>query len=432
MKKYTPLIIILALLGIVVLCLTGKDDGKYVVTYDEVEPIEPCKTSKGNHFSKVRLFIENSAGMKGYMQAGSELKDAVEHYVSDLARESDTLELYLVSDNLSPKDATLMEFMSMLGESCTALHTEIPKIFDLALAQINEPNSVNVLITDAILSVKGASADKCFESSKTRVKDTFRSHLKSDPDFGIEIYRMRSTFEGRYYYDSIGKEYGTNLPPTKRPYYMFVMGDKQALSAANEIAPKSSIPHSVEDYYAYSTYTQIPFQMDKAEIFAVMLKHSKAVPVMADLRYTLHEEATLDDTLGYTVAFGDENIRVESIKKVPNSANYTHKIILTLPADAKEGKVAVYFCPPQYPDWLEEANTNRVGSEVAQTMKTPGIRQIIEGISDAFSGTHEFTNGSEKFAPKKPVAAGWEFRLDKKSHIDRASKKHQKSNKSKQ
>ena len=85
-KKYLPLVIFL-ILGVVLIPLVmGGDDGKYVVSYEEIAPVQSYKPSK------VKLYIENSGSMDGYMFAGSELKDAVYSYISGLSTHSDTTE----------------------------------------------------------------------------------------------------------------------------------------------------------------------------------------------------------------------------------------------------------------------------------------------------------------------------------------------------
>ena len=221
---------------------------------------------------------------------------------------------------------------------------------------------------------------------------------------------------------------------------MFVLGDKQALSAANDIVAKSQIHHGVEDYYAYSSYTQVPFTVlnrskkkSKNGQFEVRLQQ-KAVPVIAkvDLQYTLHDEELLMEPALYTVAFGDDSIKIKSIKELPKEPEYTHAFTLTLPENANEGSVNLYFCPPPYPLWLEDANDNLAKASAATSMKTTGIKYIVEGIADAFASTcvnnpAPFTNGDKVFTPriqKKPipVLAGWKFHLDKKANANKSQK----------
>ena len=431
-NKYLPLVIALVLGAILVPFFIKGDDGKYIVSYDEISPVKPYKPSK------IKLYIENSGSMDGYMFNGSELKDAVYSYVSGLATHSDTTELYFVNSDVYRVNAPLQSVIYTMSPALfhkspgNKANTDIADIFSMVLSQIEE-NSVSILVTDAILDLPTGNT-VFFYTKQTQIKSIFENVLKENSNLAIEIFRMSSLFNGKYFFT------GGNVQLTnqKRPYYMFVIGDKQALSSANDIVSKSQIQHGVESYYAYSSYTQIPFVIlpktktkPKNGHFEVRLQQ-KAVPVIAkvDLRYTLHDEELLMDPNLYSVAFGDDSIKIKTIKELPKEPEYTHAITLTLPENAKEGSVNLYFCTPPYPDWLDEANDDLSDASVANSMKTTGIKYIIEGISDAFASTcvnnpAPFTDEGKVFTPqvnKKPipVLAGWKFRIDKKDNFKKS------------
>lgn len=433
-NKYWPFVIVLIVVSILASFFIKGDDGKYIVSHEAISPVKPYKPSK------VKLYIENSGSMDGYMFNGSELKDAVYSYVSGLSTHTDTTEVYFVNSDVYRVNAPLQNviysmspelFHKSLGNKA---NTDIADIFGMILSQV-EKNSVSILVTDAILDLpKGNTV--FFYTKQTQIKSIFENLLKVNTNLAIEIFRMSSRFNGKYYYTGGS----VVLSNQKRPYYMFVIGDKQALSSANAIVSKSQIQHGVDNYYAYSSYTQVPFvilnkkKKVKGEKFEVRLQQ-KAVPVIAkvDLSYTLHEEELLKDTNLYSIAFGDENIKIKNIKELPKEPEYTHAFTLTLPENANEGSINLYFCPPPYPYWLDDANDDLSDASVATTLKTTGIKYIIEGISDAFASTcinnpAPFTDGSKVFTPqinKKPipVLAGWKFRLDKKANYNKPHKK---------
>lgn len=432
-NKYLPLVIAI-IFGVILIPFLWPDDGLYVVSYDEILP------EKSYRPSKIKLYVENSGSMDGYMFDGSELKDAVYSYVSGLQTHSDTTELYFVNTGVYNVTVPLNKFISTMSPATfhkspgNKANTDIANIFGMILSQL-ENNCVSILVTDAILDLPSGSS-AFFRTKQTQIKSIFENYLKVNPNFAVEIFRMSSRFNGRYYYTGGS----VVLSNQQRPYYMFVLGDKQALSAANGIVAKSQIQHGVEDYYAYSSYTQVPFvvlnknkKKGRNGQFDVRLQQ-KAVPIItkADLQYTLHDEEFLKEPSLYSVAFGDESIKIKSIKELPKEPEYTHAFTLTLPENADEGSVNLYFCPPPYPLWLEEANDDFSDASVAATMKTTGIKYIIEGISDAFASTcvnnpAPFSSGDKVFAPKVdkkpiPVLAGWKFRLDKKANFSKPRK----------
>lgn len=438
-KKYIPLVVAIIFAIILVPFMTGGDDGRYIVSYEEIEPVDYYKPTK------VKLYVENSGSMDGYMFNGSELKDAVYSYVSGLSTHSDTTELYFVNSGVYRINSSLQDVIYEMSPDAfrnspgSRANTDIADIFSMVLSRV-EKNSVSILVTDAILDLPAGSS-AFFLTKQTQIKSIFENYLKENSDFAIEIFRMSSRFNGRFYFTGGS----VALSDQPRPYYMFVLGDKQALSSANGIVAKSQIQHGVENYYAYSSYTQVPFVVmnprtqKQNDHFDVRLQ-KRSMPVIAkvDLRYTLHDEELLNEPMLYSIPFGDDSIKIKSIKELPMEPEYTHSFTITLPVNADESSVNLYFCPPPYPYWLEDANDDTFDRSVGTTMKTTGIKYIIEGISDAFASTcvnnpAPFSNGDKVYTPKFngkpiPVAAGWKFRLDKKDNFNKPQKQKKSKN----
>lgn len=63
----------------------------------------------------VKVFIENSGSMDGYMCDGSQLKDAVYDYVSELNGHSDTTELYYINSMVIPYKCNLTSYIKDLN-----------------------------------------------------------------------------------------------------------------------------------------------------------------------------------------------------------------------------------------------------------------------------------------------------------------------------
>ena len=89
-NRFLPLVVAIVLGLILILLFGGSDDGRYVVSFDEVKPVKQYKPSK------IKLYVENSGSMDGYMFNGSELKDAVYSYVSGLSTHSIVRRRYIV------------------------------------------------------------------------------------------------------------------------------------------------------------------------------------------------------------------------------------------------------------------------------------------------------------------------------------------------
>ena len=143
-----------------------------------------------------------------------------------------------------------------------------------------------------------------------------------------------------------------------------------------------------------------------------------------------------NEIMGYKIKLQDliKTLKTATIKETGEA------LFNSLPENAKESSVNIYFCPPPYPFWLYDVNDDLADASVATTMKTTGIKYIVEGISDAFASTcvnnpAPLSSGNRVFTPqidKKPipVLAGWKFSIDKKENFNRQQKKSKSNNKS--
>ena len=87
----------LSILSFIALVVLNSCGGRNViVTWDNIQ--QPISS---NNF-KLKVYIENSGSMDGYMCNGSELKDAVYSYVSVLSSYADTTELNYINSNIIP------------------------------------------------------------------------------------------------------------------------------------------------------------------------------------------------------------------------------------------------------------------------------------------------------------------------------------------
>ena len=62
---------------------------------------EPVAIQSSNNSVKLKVYIENSGSMDGYMRQKSEFKDAVKSYVNALDLQVDTTELYYINTQIS-------------------------------------------------------------------------------------------------------------------------------------------------------------------------------------------------------------------------------------------------------------------------------------------------------------------------------------------
>ena len=173
---------------------------------------------------------------------------------------------------------------------------------------------------------------------------------------------------------------------------MFIFGDKKILSKMNKKVPFSVIKHGVKNYYAYTTESQIPFQITNK--FGI--SNPKGLPlktkgksgdyefvVNMDLSQTLQGDGVLGQVGNYEI--DNASCHVVSITNM-DGGDYTHSITLSLNKNIKAATNTVSLHQPALPTWLDNANADANSNIKSNMDKTIGVKYIIGGISDAYNG----------------------------------------------
>lgn len=96
-KKFIIPIVICTIIIIAVISTCVGKGSKIKLTWDAVPAPKEIKDS-----IELKVYVENSGSMDAYMCAGSNLKDAVFDYVSDLKRLTTSCSLYYINSRVIP------------------------------------------------------------------------------------------------------------------------------------------------------------------------------------------------------------------------------------------------------------------------------------------------------------------------------------------
>ena len=350
--------------------------------------------AQSNNF-KLKVFIENSGSMDGYMCSGSELKDAVYSYASSLSSYADTTELNYINSSIIPYRYDMRKFIKDLDPyhfhvaGGNTSNSDISAMFESILNQTDD-HTVSIFVSDCILDVPNGDSMDFFENRSIDIRNAFTKHLNKHSDLGVEIFRLESTFDGRYYY-SAGSELLRNV---KRPYYMWVIGNKNILAHLNkQVPPFTEIKHGIKNYFAFSTNSNIPFEITNTKNIA---KGNQCVPtknsdgdyeflIKTNLRKTLQGADVLANLSNYaTITSG---IIVNGITELPNSSSsssFTHIINVIITNTSKSYAERITLKPLYAPNWLEEVNDDS-GRDINNNInKTTGIKYLVQGVADAY------------------------------------------------
>ena len=330
----------------------------------------------------LNVYVENSGSMNGYMCNGSNLKDAVYDYISDLKKNTTTCNLFYINSQIIPCNVSLDNYIKNLTPLSFAKaggnlkNTDLRSIFNLIMSK-HKANSVSVFVSDCILDIPESATD-FFGNCQVSIKNTFNEAIAKHPSLGVEIVKLQSKFDG-YWFCGKNKQ---KLDGVKRPYYIWVIGDKNILAMLNEKVPIAKIIGGIDDYCAYSTSQSIAFDIDKKR-YAVNHSDKINVAVLADLRTSLQEESLLENTYQYSP---ENPLQTKVLSVIPVSksgSNYSHVINLELssPQTLKTASFTLNY--PEMAQWVKLSNdsTGIYGNSID---KTTGIQYLIQGVADAF------------------------------------------------
>ena len=340
---------------------------------------------------RLKVYVENSGSMDGYMGNGSELKDAVYSYVSTLRSYADTLELYYINSDIIPYRGSLQHFIRELTPAIfksvggNKANSDIAAMFEMMLSR-HDSTTVSVFISDCILDVPQGAAKDFLVNRQIDIRNAFVTALQKDASLGVEIFRLTSTFTGTYYY-SQGSE---RLTEQRRPYYLWVMGNKHALAYFNKHVPFSEIKHGVDNFFAYVTREPIAFEL--TDKFGRVPKNPLVtckiardgqyeIRILADLSSLLQPQDMTCSQSNYST--GNKAVSIVSINPIESGRN-THAIILNISESIKSCADSVVFTLPERPSWLAAVNDTTGANVKEHLSQTTGIENIVMGVSDAY------------------------------------------------
>lgn len=382
-KLIIPIVVCTAIAIVVLSKIFG---GSNKITLDWQSPPMP---DVDNDSIELKVYVENSGSMDGYMCAGSDLKDAVFDYVSDLKRLCTSCSLNYINSKIIPYDGELSAYIKGLTSASFAKaggdrsNTNLMQIFE-AIVREQSPGTVSVFVSDCILDIPESALDY-LGNCQVAIKNTFNDAIKANPWLGVEIIKLESKFDG-YWYCGHNKEL---LRDVKRPYYIWVIGDQRYLAEFNRKVPVEGIIGGIKEYCAYATAQCIPFAIEK-KYYVVNHTNKITVNVLVDLRGSLQTEGVLENMARYQCAHPAQ-VQLLSVNKITDPGNlYSHVIALEIdnPATLKEGSIT--FSYPRLASWVSLSD-DTTGRDVSDNLdKTTGLMSLIKGVSEAYKSSTDY------------------------------------------
>lgn len=384
MNKKIIIPVVIVILVVIAAIATCTGSSKIILDWEKIST-----TKVENDSIDLRVYVENSGSMDAYMCSGSNLKDAVFDYISDLKKYSTSTSLFYINSQEIPyrndlqsfiKDLTPQQFAAAGGNRA---NTDLRQIFQTMLKHQSK-KTVTVFISDCILDIPQIATD-FFGNCQVSIKNTFNEALAKNPNLGVEIVKLESKFDGYWY---CGKN-SERLSNVKRPYYIWIIGDKKHLSNLNKNVPINDIIGGIKEYCAYSGKQAIPFDIDR-NTYVVNHTGKINVQLLANLGESLQNELTIKN-VGQYKSSNPTQTSVVSVEKITDSSSeYSHVIELCISNPETVKSETVTFSYPYLASWVETSNDS-TGKDVKNNMdKTTGILYLIKGVAEAYKTSTDF------------------------------------------
>lgn len=391
-KKLLIPIVICTIIVIAVISTCVGGGSKIKLIWDAVLP-----PGEINDSIELKVYVENSGSMDAYMCAGSNLKDAVFDYVSDLKRLTTSCSLYYINSKVIPYNGGLKSYIKDLTPQSFAMaggdrrNTDLRDIFE-KIIRANGKQCVSVFVSDCILDIPENAID-FFGNCQVSIKNTFNEALSANPGLGVEIIKLESKFDG-YWYCGHNREL---LKDAKRPYYIWIIGSQKYLAEFNKKVPVENIIGGIKEYSAYAAPQKIPFDMNRS---TYVTNHSGKinVEILVNLRGSLQSSDLYKNTAQYKSA-NPSQVTVISVCEITDASSpYSHVITLEIDNPETLKLETLTFSYPYLATWVSNSD-DTTGANVKNNLdKTTGLMALIKGVAEAYKNST--TYGSVSFELK--------------------------------
>lgn len=383
---------------------------------------------------EIKVFVENSASMDGYVAGITGFENAVYSYLAkiqgadlgvipdSLPQNKNVMVLNYINSKIIEQNPNIDAFIRALepiafkNKGGNRGTTDISQILRTIVEQTDD-NDISIFVSDCIFSPGRAyaredDAKEYLTSQKVGITTTFSSKLndRDGSDFSVAVMRLTSNFRG-YYYDRLDAPHPYD---GIRPYYIWLMGSREhianLLKAINVdeisefkdsglkvfIASNNSLDGACYEVLANGKGTGKFRKKDKYTIANVKPAKNRSagrggcssgseyifkLPIGVDLSNVLLSDSYLLNPDNYDVS--SQDYRIEIDKNAPGS-KYSHTLMLI--SESKiipQGEVSITL-KNVMPDWFNDYSVTE-DTMVIDPEKTFGLSYLMNGVVEAYS-----------------------------------------------
>ena len=372
----------------------------------------------------IKVYVENSGSMNGYVKGSTDFENAVYSYLSDiqlaqLGTQSDSitfskniLELNYINSQIITQPSDIQAFIKALEPSSFKQQggnlgtSDIADILDKIIEHTTD-NDISIFISDCIFSPgkqykQKDNADEYLVAQQIAIKNHFVEKINAMPQFAIIVMRLISQFNG-FYYNKFDDRTNIN---DNRPFYIWLMGNSSQLKRIIDTVAISEIKGSGVQHIFMAARSNKPlsygilpqlgigkFNPDKsnpkttitnAKIDSKAGNNKFQLAIGVDYSHILLPDEYLINPDNYTVS--NKAYTIEIIKNPNKNSSYTHIIKLNLIQPIVSKGVIKISLLNSLPSWVN-TYTDKVGLDInddGAMEKTYGLKYLIGGVYDAY------------------------------------------------
>lgn len=366
----------------------------------------------------IKVFIENSISMDGYVNGNTDFKSDLTEMLVDAKNfvGESNIQINFINSHIYPSpNKEIATFATKLEPQSITYNvggkdrgtSDINNIFRMLLDSL-PANQLIILSSDCIYSLgKGNDSEGKLNYQKSLTHDAFNDALKKS-DLETVCLKMKSSFIGNYYDLN---DHPTYINAT-RPYYIWIIGEKKLV---NEYSPKlTKDMKGIENSYSLSSssnerqpYFTLLKEKNRVGSFKQTDRHQADVRNIEDVKYEngqlqfaiaidLHDvqvdSTYLANPRNYKVPDG---FTVQSVERL-NRNNLTQHDWMMVEKTTANYLVTVSLSDKvsmqnlqldlsnQIPQWVDDANSPDDLDVKSQLDKTFGFGFLVKGVSEAY------------------------------------------------
>jgi len=400
----------------------------------EPEIFSPKSVIKNPSNSQVKVFIENSGSMDGYVRDIKDFEIVIGKLLvlcKDfcLQNAKSDFDVYFINKKVypAPEIKELTDFARTLepsknspynkGDRSESILNDVIK----SIIDSTSENSISILISDCIYSLKPTQNTKgSLGYQQNGTMEVFLNKFRNNPNLNLTtcIYKMISDYEGNYFpYDYDPRKKNSislyNLQ-AKRPYYIWVIGESERVSNFNKKINFNSLK-GFQNSYILSNFTK------KKQPYYTVLKETNKVGSFKQTNRKEKDVKSINNvefnggTLQFSIAVDLGNIPVD-YSYLTTAKNYVVPVGFTVKSVEKidknklsqrdfvtvEKTTATHFITVsttskfttqdlklelsnKIPTWVEQSNSVDDRNVKDELDKTFGLSYLVQGVSEAYA-----------------------------------------------